>query len=139
MDAMTAIQTCFEKYADFNGRARRSEFWWFWAALVFGSFIFTFVDDFIGTPIIGGLFTLATLVPVVAAGARRLHDTDRSGWWQAMSLPPLAIAFAVAYFAGENFVVWIAALAAVAATILQVVWMAMDTVPGDNRFGPPPK
>lgn len=139
MDAMTAIQTCFEKYADFNGRARRSEYWWFWAALMLGSFVFTFVDDFIGTPVIGGIFTLLTLTPMLAAGARRLHDTDRSGWWQAMSLPPLVIAFAVAYVAGQNIIVWIASLAAVAATVLQIVWMAMDTAPGDNRFGPAPK
>lgn len=139
MDAMTAIQTCFEKYGDFNGRARRSEFWWFWAFLMVASFLITFVDDLIGTPIVGGLFTLATISPILAAGARRLHDTDRSGWWQALSLPPLVIGFLTVAVGGPKFIVLAAVAAAIGAVALQIFLMTRDGMPVANRFGPPSK
>jgi uncharacterized membrane protein YhaH (DUF805 family) len=80
-----SIQTCFSKYADFNGTASRSEFWWFtlfcWLTSVLISF---FVGHFAS-----GIFSLATLVPGLAVGARRLHDTDRSGWLQLIWLVPV--------------------------------------------------
>ena len=79
-----SIKTCFSKYADFSARASRSEFWW-WV-------LFTFlVSAGLGmiSEIVAGLFSLATLLPYLAVGARRLHDTDRSGWWQLLSLIPI--------------------------------------------------
>ena len=71
-----SINICFKKYATFEGRASRSEYWWF--------FLFTFLGS-AAAGIIGqalsGLFSLAVLLPSLAVGARRLHDTDRSGWF----------------------------------------------------------
>ena len=65
-----AVQTVLtKKYADFSGRARRSEFWWF---ALFNA---------IGSPILGLIVSLALLLPGLAVAARRLHDTGRSGWW----------------------------------------------------------
>ena len=79
-----SIKTCFSKYADFNGRATRSEFWW-WALFVL------LVSAAVGiiSEVLSGVFSLAVLLPYLAVGARRLHDTDRSGWLQLIALIPL--------------------------------------------------
>lgn len=66
-----SIKTCFEKYATFNGRASRSEYWWFWLVV--------FIINYI--PFIGWIAGLACIIPCIAAGVRRLHDTGHSGWW----------------------------------------------------------
>lgn len=79
-----AIKTGFTKYADFNGRASKSEFWWF----VLFLFLSSSASHLLG-PVIAGLYSLAVLLPSVAAGARRLHDTDRSGWLQLIWFIPL--------------------------------------------------
>lgn len=87
-----AISTCFRKYADFNGRALRSEFWW-WVlfinvvsiplftlnSLIFGS------DAF---PWLTVIWSLAVLIPGWAVGCRRLHDVGKSGWMQLLALVP---------------------------------------------------
>lgn len=80
-----SVQTCFTKYADFDGCASRSEFWWFtlfcWVAQM--------LLNFFGGNVASGIFSLATLLPTLAVGARRLHDTDRSGWWQLLWFLPV--------------------------------------------------
>ncbi|MFY9329251.1 MAG: DUF805 domain-containing protein [Georgfuchsia sp.] len=79
-----AISTCFSKYADFDGRASRAEFWWF--------FLFTFLASAaagIVSQTLSALFSLGVLLPSLAVGARRLHDTDRSGWFLLLWLIPL--------------------------------------------------
>lgn len=79
-----SIQTCFSKYADFSGRASKSEFWWWFLFIV----LLSAAAQMIGkTP--AGLVSLATLLPSLAVTARRLHDTDRSGWWQLIGLIPV--------------------------------------------------
>ncbi len=84
MTFVESIRTCFTKYADFNGCAKRPEFWW-WVLFVFVvSLVLGFVSQ-----LVSGLFSLATLVPSIAVTARRLHDTDRSGWWQLIGLVPV--------------------------------------------------
>jgi uncharacterized membrane protein YhaH (DUF805 family) len=79
-----SIKTCFSKYADFNGRASRSEFWW-WVLFVF----LASAGTSIVSSVVSGLFSLAVLLPNIAVGARRLHDTDRSGWLQLIAIIPL--------------------------------------------------
>ena len=79
-----SLRTCFKKYADFNGCASRSEFWWF--------FLFTVVTSIVldqASTALYWIFALATLLPSIAVGARRLHDTDRSGWWQLLMFVPV--------------------------------------------------
>lgn len=76
-----AISTCFKKYANFGGRAARSEFWWFMLleVLVLGvTSLFSMT--------LYGIAALGFIVPVLAVGSRRLHDIGRSGWWQLLSL-----------------------------------------------------
>ncbi|MGH8766199.1 MAG: DUF805 domain-containing protein, partial [Burkholderiales bacterium] len=79
-----SIKTCFSKYAEFSGRAKRSEYWWWVLFYVLVSAGLGMINQ-----ILPGLFSLATLLPYLAVGARRLHDTDRSGWWQLIGLIPL--------------------------------------------------
>jgi len=84
MNFVESIKTCFSKYADFNGRASRPEFWW-WALFVFLGSAATGVVSHM----VSALFSLAVLLPYIAVAARRLHDTDRSGWLQLVGLIPL--------------------------------------------------
>lgn len=79
-----SIQTCFRKYADFTGTAARPEYWWFYLFLVIGNLVLSEVST-----VLGVVFALATLVPSIAAGTRRLHDTGRSGWWQLLWFVPV--------------------------------------------------
>jgi len=79
-----SIKVCFSKYADFTGRAVRSEFWWWTLFTLLVSLATGYVSE-----IASGLFSLATILPSLAVGARRLHDTDRSGWWQLLWFIPI--------------------------------------------------
>lgn len=79
-----AIKTCFSKYADFNGRAPRSEYWWWTLFVLLASLAAGLINDKVG-----GLLSLATLLPGLAVSARRLHDTNRSGWFQLLMFIPL--------------------------------------------------
>ncbi|MBX2864678.1 MAG: DUF805 domain-containing protein [Leptolyngbyaceae cyanobacterium MAG.088] len=84
------LKVLTEKYADFEGRARRSEFWYFVLFNILASIVLSIIDGVLGTNgILGGIYSLGVLVPSVAVGARRLHDTGRSGWWQLIALIPL--------------------------------------------------
>jgi len=111
-----------KKYATFTGRARRKEFWFF----TLGNFLAVLglgvVDGLMGNfdpqyeigPL-SGLYLLAVLVPSIAVTVRRLHDTDRSGWWILLGLIPIVGGLVLLYFE------------------------VLDSQPGTNRFGPNPK
>ena len=110
MDFATSIKTCFSKYAVFSGRASRSEFWWF---ALFG-FIGGIVTGVIDVMILGYsvesygptniIFTIITFLPYLAVGARRLHDINKSGWWQLIVLTVIGIILLIIWWAtvGEN-------------------------------------
>lgn len=73
-----------KKYASLNGRARRKEYWYFFLLLMVLNFVIGFMSGLLnseGLSMLSGLLTLATLIPSIAVGVRRMHDTDRSGWW----------------------------------------------------------
>jgi len=79
-----SISVCFKKYVGFDGRAARSEFWWF--------ALFTFLVSLalgIVSQSLSSLFSLAVLLPSLAVGSRRLHDTDRSAWFLLLWLVPV--------------------------------------------------
>ncbi|HUW75661.1 MAG TPA: DUF805 domain-containing protein [Gallionella sp.] len=84
MTFIESIQTCFRKYAEFNGRASRSEFWWWILFIVIVSIGAQLVSQTVGE-----LAALATLLPNLAVTSRRLHDINRSGWWQLVGFIPL--------------------------------------------------
>jgi uncharacterized membrane protein YhaH (DUF805 family) len=73
-----SIATCMGKYVDFNGRASRPEFWWFYLFTILISWASLLVDQ---SGMLSGIVNLAILLPVLSATVRRLHDTNRSGWW----------------------------------------------------------
>ena len=85
MTFQDSIRTCLTKYADFAGSASRPEFWWFALFVLVVSLALTAMS-----PMIGNVFSLAVLLPQLAVGARRLHDTGKSGWWQLLLLVPVA-------------------------------------------------
>jgi len=93
MTFVDAVKTCFTKYADFNGRAARSEYWWYTLFIIIASVLLSNVSDTVSL-----LFGLATLLPSIAVAARRLHDTNRSGWLQLLALIPILGWLVLLYF-----------------------------------------
>src|SRR6266545_736337 len=92
-DIIKAVKTCFTKYAEFAGRAARPEFWWF--ALF--QFVVVAVLNVIYRPL-GGLASLALLLPALAVAARRLHDIGKSGWFLLLLLIPIIGWLVLLYF-----------------------------------------
>ena len=84
MSFQEAVKVCLSKYADFNGRATRAEYWWFFLFVILVGAIISVLSDKLAV-----VFYLGTLLPTVAAAARRLHDTERTGWWQLVGLVPV--------------------------------------------------
>ena len=80
---------------DFSGRAGRSEYWWFVVVGVAIGVVAQTFDLLIGVPVLSMVFMLAVFVPGVSVSVRRLHDTDRSGWWMLAGLVPLVGALVV--------------------------------------------
>lgn len=76
-----AISTCLSKYATFSGRASRPEFWWFSLFQLLVLLVAAMFSD-----LLYGLSGLGLMLPALAAGARRLHDIGKSGWWQLLML-----------------------------------------------------
>ncbi len=110
-----------KKYADFSGRAPRAEYWWFYLLSVVAYLVALILDSLLGTGaavastgIITLLVILGLLIPSLAAGVRRLHDTYRSGWWLLIAFIPLVGA------------------------IVLLVFFVLEGNKGNNRFGPDP-
>ena len=111
MGFLEAIKTCFKKYFDFKGRARRSEIWWFmlFCALVYfvGSIVMAFLAELLAGPlgvepeklavVFVSLIALALFFPAIAVLTRRLHDTSRGGWWVALYVAVMLI-YGVCYY-----------------------------------------
>jgi len=111
-----------KKYAVFTGRARRKEYWFYVLFYLIFALIIGVVDAMIfgvdpgrSTGPLGMIYVLALLVPSLAVGVRRLHDTSRSGWWMLLLLLPLI------------------------GPIILLVFFVLDSTPGDNEYGPNPK
>ena len=143
MSFSQAISTCFSKYAIFSGRAPRSEYWWW--------ILFTWIVGIVlgWVPFVGLIFQLAVLLPTLAVTARRLHDTNRSGWWQLLPLGAMAVMGAVVAAMAPNdpgagmssmmgVSMDITSVIVLATIILLIVWLASRGTAGDNRFGPNP-
>ena len=91
-----AIRLGFSNYFKFNGRSRRSEFWWWFLFALITDSILTMVSGWARLPL-SPMFSLGIMIPGLALGARRLHDINRTGWWQLMWLgsfliiPPIVL------------------------------------------------
>ena len=105
-----------ENYANFEGRARRSEFWFFELANVIVWLVLLILANIAGIlGLLAIVYWLGILIPSIAVGIRRLHDTDKSGWWILIGLVP---------FVGG---------------IILLVFMCIDGTRGTNQWGPSPK
>ena len=123
MGFISAITSGFQKYADFSGRASQSEYWWWTVfyllvtltAVMLDAILFpasTRSQSYFG--VLPAIATIALFLPGLTVFVRRLHDTDRSGWWYFIALIPIVGA------------------------IILLVFLVSSGTPGANRFGPPP-
>jgi len=111
-----------KQYADFSGRARRQEYWMFVLFNMIFALIAVGLDNLLGIALDGigygpiyGLYILALIIPSLAVAVRRLHDIGKSGWMVLISFIPI--------IGG----IWL------------LVLLVMDSVPGENEYGPNPK
>jgi uncharacterized membrane protein YhaH (DUF805 family) len=109
------VKSVFNQYAGFSGRARRSEYWWFYLFTIIAYVVAAIVDAVIGVPAASGILFLGLIIPTLAVSVRRLHDTGRSGFWLFIGLIPLVGA------------------------IILLVFTVQDSQPGTNEYGPLPK
>ena len=107
--------TVLKKYAVFSGRACRAEYWMFTLFNLIITFALYGIESLAGGPgVVGGVYVLALLIPGIAVSVRRLHDTNRSGWWLLIGLVPLI---------GD---------------IVLLVFMVQGSQPDENQYGPNP-
>lgn len=132
MNFTQAVSSGYRKYVTFSGRASRSEYWWWVLFIILSSIVVGIVEGALGlgtgmvTEVEGGvsasyaggplsiIWSLVNLLPGIAVGVRRLHDTDRSGWWLLIAFIPL-----------------------IGAIVLLVFFCTKGTT-GNNRFGADP-
>lgn len=109
VNIVDATKLFFTRYADFNGRSRRSEYWWASLAIaIIGAVVGAILGD------LSFIWSLAILIPSLAIAVRRLHDIGKSGWWYLICLIPLV------------------------GSILLIIWFCTDSTE-DNQWGPNPK
>jgi len=114
-----AISSGFRNYVGFSGRASRSEFWYWMLFTVLVSIAMTMIDlGILGISSnvnpFSSIWSLIAFLPSLAIGVRRLHDTDRNGWW------------------------WLIAFIPLIGIIVLIVFWCLEGTPGSNRFGPDP-
>lgn len=110
-----------KKYAVFSGRARRKEYWYFVLFNILFAILAGVIDGVLGTydpdagiGLVGVIYSLAVLLPGIAVSVRRLHDTDRSGWWLLIALIPLI------------------------GPLILLIFFVQGSEPRENRFGDSP-
>ena len=127
MNFVEAVRSGFNNYANFSGRALRSEYWWWVVFVWIAGIIASIIDRALGWSIyettmygvqqssgpVAAIVSLAVLIPGLAVLVRRLHDTDRSGWWFWLVLIPI--------------IGW----------IVLIIFLASSGTPGPNKYGPP--
>ena len=162
-----AAKTCFAKYADFEGQACRAEFWWFFLFVMIIYFLALFIvggmsvaqmnpgadlvrGRFSGSVVVLALFWLFLFIPMLAVQIRRLHDTDRSGWWLGafwlLYVLYMSLTFSMVFSATPGTAPNVGSVAAVGifaliffvySIVLLVFWCVRGTN-GANRFGDDP-
>jgi len=113
------IKCVTKDYFNFQGRARRKEFWMFTliSSIIYMILFITFakiMSSPAGYLITAAIYTLAVICPTIGVSVRRLHDTNRSGWWYLLNLIPIG-------------------------GLIVFVFLLLDSTPGDNNYGKNPK
>ncbi len=157
-----------KRYAEFSGRSRRKEYWMWILFSILANIVLSIFDAVLGLGgsattttssapgaigaagnlsggLLSGIFSLAVLLPNLSVSVRRLHDTDRSGWWILLPLVPLLF-LAGGIIAGDAFVgvssmivAGVAFLGFFISGLLLLVWYCTEGTRGPNRFGDDPK
>jgi uncharacterized membrane protein YhaH (DUF805 family) len=109
-----AVEAGFRNYVNFNGRALRSEYWYWVLFTAVGQAALAIIDAITGIGVLTAVFALSTILPGIAVSVRRLHDLDKSGWFALLVFIPLV------------------------GTIILIYWACQEGTPGPNRFGLPP-
>lgn len=109
-----AVSVCFKKSFVWEGRASRAEFWWFELAQLLIIIVALIIDQIIGTGVLYIIAAIVFILPSIAVLIRRLHDTDRTGWWFWIQLLPLI------------------------GLIVILVFTLTGGDEGDNKYGPNP-
>lgn len=159
-----ALSAAWNKIAQFNGRSRRSEYWWTYLAYFVTSIIFSFV------PIIGNIVTILFGLVIIPITFRRLHDTGRSGWWYGVSIigsllfsvyliiqiiiiGTISISTDMSELSSmsdneiiENILtsatisyIFFGLLVGIVYNIIVLVFLCQDSQKGENKYGPSPK
>ncbi len=113
-----AVVSCFQNWKDFKGRSRRSEYWYFLLFNITLMLILSILTLITGLSLfyyVGRIYGLIALIPGFAVASRRLHDINKSEWFLLLIAIPL-IGF-----------------------IILLIWLAKDSDPGENKYGPNPK
>jgi uncharacterized membrane protein YhaH (DUF805 family) len=113
MSFSEAVRSGFDHYTDFDGRASRPAFWWWVLFGVLVAIAANILDAIIGTVILSAIVGLGLLLPNISVSIRRLHDTDRTGWWILIAFIPII------------------------GLIVLLVFYLQDSDPGENNYGPP--
>lgn len=169
MKLVNATKTCLRKYATFSGRASRPEYWYFVLAFFLGSIFLAMIDSALfGTQALetelsetraafsyqsngplSSLFSLATLLPLLAAGWRRMHDSGRSG---LHLIYPIIAIFGTLSFGGMtglfedgaeisgvlSAIFFACLIVAAISPLIVIYWLIRPTQPGHNTYGPEP-
>lgn len=121
-DAMNWYLEVLKKYVILEGRAQRQEYWYFILCNLVITVVLMGIDMLIGQfneltglGLLSGIYTMLVMLPGLSVTVRRLHDTGRSGWWALLGIIPLL------------------------GGLVLLVFMALDSEPGPNRFGPNPR
>ena len=134
MNFIESVQTCFKKFADFKGRASKSEFWFFVLFEVIYFFVAGFLlgaigadDETINLAIL--ILYIPIFIPGIAVTARRIHDFNQSGWMQCIFIP----GFFADEFLGTGYVIYFVTF------VLFAFYCSQSATNGKNKFGAKPK
>jgi uncharacterized membrane protein YhaH (DUF805 family) len=156
-----------KRYAEFSGRSRRKEYWMYTLFIVIVSIVLSILDRMLGlggssslatetsgagagigaathTGVLGGIFMLATFIPSLAVAIRRLHDSDRAGWWVLVGFGPYLLAIAlmvVGVMTGQLGLLATGGLLMMigfVGAIVLLVFMCLPGTSGPNKYGPDP-
>jgi uncharacterized membrane protein YhaH (DUF805 family) len=114
MTFMESVRAVLTNYVGFTGRARRSEYWWFFLFSFIVNVVATIIDSALGLQLVTVIASLALLLPSLAVAVRRLHDLDKSGWFLLLAFIPLV------------------------GILILIYWFVQEGTKGDNRFGRAP-
>ena len=113
MDFAQAVRSGFKNYVGFDGRASRSEYW-FWALFsIVATMVAAVMDSVVGLGFFSTVVTLGLFLPSIAVAFRRFHDMDRTAWWLLLSLTGIG-------------------------TLIVIIWFCFPGTVGPNRFGADP-